>query len=323
MAVFGNETQADSEHLGFAGSVIRKPTTHGRCSMRQTWLVAGLLVGLTGSAPLHAFGFQDLGIFKAHFFDQSSSTAPTSSYASVFDFRIGLDVVGPVDNVDFRLLSPTGDEYLGSSSGDEGALRTFFSRTTPAALEGDFPAGVYSIQATHQDLDGGSQSLQSTLSAAVYPASIPTFANFAQASAINPLAAFTFQWNAFDHNPGAGFSEIFFLVDHPTEGVKVDAFLPGDATSYTLAGGVLTPGQHYRATVYFSSRILGEAFVDRLGGTDYTESVPALFAFDHATVMAVTAVPEPGEWALMLAGVAATAVYARSPRGRRQAAASR
>jgi PEP-CTERM motif len=128
-------------------------------------------------------------------------------------------------------------------------------------------------------------------------------ASFSALQDLNAAAPITLDFNPMDVSPNAtpGANNIFFSIVNTSDNMAVfsSPALPTTATSVTIPGGRLLPGQSYTFDLLFD---------DRITGTDPDSGVFVTQFYDTHTFgsfsTAAGAVPEPTTWAMMLIGFA-------------------
>jgi hypothetical protein len=128
-------------------------------------------------------------------------------------------------------------------------------------------------------------------------------ASFSALQDLNAAAPITLDFNPMDVSPNAtpGANNIFFSIVNTSDNMTVFSgpALPTTATSVTIPGGQLLPGQGYTFDLLFD---------DRIAGTDPDSGVFVTQFYDTHTFgsfsTAAGVVPEPSTWAMMLIGFA-------------------
>jgi hypothetical protein len=125
-------------------------------------------------------------------------------------------------------------------------------------------------------------------------------ASFSALQDLNAAAPITLVFNPMDVSPNAtpGANNIFFSVVNTSDNMTVfsSPALPTTATSVTIPGGQLLPGESYAFDLLFD---------DRITGTNSDSGVFLTQFYDtHTFGFFSTGVPEPSTWAMMLIGFA-------------------
>jgi hypothetical protein len=126
-------------------------------------------------------------------------------------------------------------------------------------------------------------------------------ASFSALQGMNAAVPLTLDFNSMVVSPNAtpGANNIFFSIVNTSDNMTVfsSPALPTTATSVTIPGGQLLPGQSYSFDLLFD---------DRITGTDPESGVFVEQFYDTHTdgtfSTAAGAVPEPSTWAMMLIG---------------------
>jgi hypothetical protein len=119
---------------------------------------------------------------------------------------------------------------------------------TRRALDSAFTNGTYTVSV---GTSLGLASIALRLRGNTYP-NTPEILNWAAAHDIDASADFVLQWNPFT---GASSNDTVLLDIRNVEGVLAAGMpLPATATSYTIAGGILSPGEPYFGRILFFKR---------------------------------------------------------------------
>jgi hypothetical protein len=258
---------------------------------------SGLLaVVALGSTSVHAQAVTSFDVFQTQFYSQTTTAQPTTPGSYAFNARIF--VSGTVSSPTATLSWPTAQSGGMTQSGNVFQRGQGFG--SASAMDTAFPTGNYDFSLSSASLSPTTQTGTLVMPASFYALSVPYFTNFTTLQALTAADTATFSWNSFSTNSSAQLSQIFLVIKDTTTNTQVlNQFISNAATtSYSLTSGALVAGDHYTATLYFSSR---DAYPSAWSG-----GAGGLVAFDLATSMnfTVSAIPEPATGA-MWAGVGA------------------
>jgi hypothetical protein len=254
-------------------------------------------------------------VFKLQFYTQMSCAQPTNPSDFVYSSRIFVNA--PPSDPTATLDWPVDPEGRQSANMElSGNIFQYVGHFSSAcALNAAFPQGDYNFSLSSSSLSPTNQFGTLNLPSSFYSCSVPYFTNYSSLQNLDPSQNATFTWNSFTTNSSADLSQIFLVVRDNTLGMNViNRFISeSGTTSSDITGGTLVGGHDYSATIYFSSRDTfseSEAWNDGLAG--------GLVAFDRATTMNFTAIPEPSTSALIAGGVFGLVAVGRRVGGRRR-----
>lgn len=234
-------------------------------------------------------------IFKNTLYEQTSGAAPSSP--SGYFFNAG-GVSGPGDFNSAMLTYPGPGSPQALTFSDS----AHFGFGSPliaslATFNADYPFGTYTVSAKNTvTMATGSASMNYTQD--VYTSSIPALAaaSFNGLQGMNPGNAFTVDFNSFTPNSAANFAKTFFTIfDSTGAAVFTQGFLDPTTTMVSIPANTLHANNSYRFELDFSDRIEGS-----------NANVATEQGFDVRTdgnFRTAAAVPEPGTFTLMLAGL--------------------
>ena len=188
-----------------------------------------------------------------------------------------------------------------------GTVLRYGSATLPtlSAFNTAFPTGIYSYTAT--DSTNANPNAPQTVGVnytgvAAFATAVPFVTNYNSLNGLNPLTAFSINWNSFT---GALANSFVFLTitNHATSAVVANqGFLPSNTTSYAVAGGTFQANTVYDFTLVFSNRQTG-AYSS--GSATFAPTLG--FDFDtngSFTTGASAATPEPSTLVAVASGLA-------------------
>jgi hypothetical protein len=259
---------------------------------RDTTLVALLAIGLGRLAADDSAAVTSFDVFKLQFYSQTSTAQPTSPIS--FQFNARIFVSSSLCEATSNLSTPSSGCYDLGSSGT--VFQNPVSFGSAAEMDAQFDTGCYQFSLQSADLGGGStQTGTLTMPASFYSCSVPYFTNYTSLQSIDPNQNTTLAWNTFTTNPSAPLSQIFLVIrDTTRSNVVVDQFFESSSTtSFNVLSGTLVAGDSYSATLYFSSR-------SSFPGAWNDGAADGLVAFDQATIMSFTAIPEPSAYVAIM-----------------------
>ncbi|MDR3698432.1 MAG: PEP-CTERM sorting domain-containing protein [Candidatus Sulfopaludibacter sp.] len=171
--------------------------------------------------------------------------------------------------------------------------------STLAAMNTDFPTGTYTFTANNGD------AASYNYTAADYTASLPylTGTNYTDLQGMNSSLPFNFTFSPFVPGSTATDAFIFFTIFDVTLGKSVynAGFLPATATSASVPGGTLKPGDLFSYELDYSDRdILTTGF----SGGDFAPQLGFDVRTDGTfTAAPAAAIPEPSTAALLGLGL--------------------
>lgn len=196
-------------------------------------------------------GVEFFGLGKFAYYDQTSSAVPQLANEEAFEAEVFLEASTPHSVAGATLTFPDQSPHP-LARDDEGD--TWWGAASPfadqIALDAAFPNGTYTL--TIDLASGEAKAASLPITGDAYPQA-PRIVNYEAAQAINSAETFTFTWDAF---PGAG-PDDFIIVgieDPPGDELIYESdFLPSTTTSFAIPGGILQPGQTYRAWILFAN----------------------------------------------------------------------
>ena len=142
-----------------------------------------------------------------------------------------------------------------------GTILRYGSATLPtlSAFNTAFPTGTYSYTATDSTNanPNAPQTVAVNYTASAFATAVPFVTDYNSLNGLNPLAAFSINWNSFT---GALANSFVFLTitNHATSAVVVNqGFLASNTTSSAVAGGTFQANTVYDFTLVFSNRQVG------------------------------------------------------------------
>ena len=227
--------------------------------------------------------------FNGGFYSADLETNVANPYITA-----SLTYPGPGSPANLPQISPT----------DYGFQTGLYS--TQAAMDADFPFGVYTYKGDNGDSAGYDYTADD------YANSTPflTGSDYSNLQGMNASLPFTFHFNPDDPGTMATESYVFFTIfDRTTSTLAYDdGFLPASTTSVTVPGGTLTPGDMYSFELDYSNRDI----LRGLGTSDF----PPELGFDLRddgtfTAAPLLASPEPATAGLIGLGLVAAALLGR------------
>jgi PEP-CTERM motif len=212
---------------------------------------------------------------NGYFFSADLVTNTPNPYASV-----SLIYPGPGSPANLPQISPT----------DYGMQTGFLSK---AALDADFPMGVYTFKSNTGDTTGYDYEADD------YAQSNPflTGTDYSDLQGMNATQGFTFHFSPFVTGNMAASSFIFFTVFDQTTSTQAftGGFLPANTASLFMPANTLTPGDSYTFELDFSNRDI----LNLIGDADFPPEVAFDVRSDGAFIAAAAApTPEPGTFGL-------------------------
>jgi PEP-CTERM motif len=269
--------------------------------------VAMSAILLSGAQLAHA-QISDFSLFWSDTFSQTNGTTvtPTGAYFSARgfftnpgDFDGGtLTYPGPGSPAGLSPVSTPAPGYLNYQTG---------LYPSQAAMDADFPAGTYDMEATDSTGTNLPQDIEQNYTGTAYPLSVPalTANTFNGLQGLDPSHDFTVAFNQFLTNSLANNEFIFFDI-FPLAGNSVfdESFADPTVQSFDVPADTLLPDTAYTYQLIFSSRI------------DVTDDTLLEQGFDYRTVGGFETgdVPEPAS--IGLVGLAAMALSMRRKAGR-------
>ena len=153
---------------------------------------------------------------------------------------------------------PASPEPLSYSFADI-ALEYGTSNSSFSALQSDFPTGDYTF-----DVTGGIEPttiFTINYVGNTYALNPPelTAASYGALQGLNPADPLTLDFNSFITTGTPNNSDIVFsILNSSNDQVYTSGFLSPTATSVTIPGGALSPGQSYTFDLLFSEQVFGE-----------------------------------------------------------------
>ena len=220
-----------------------------------------ICVAALGTAQVAFASNNALGIFKQHFYIQTSPSAPVSFTSFPYSFSVQGSGSG-------SLVLPSGasialpEAFASSSNNTSDVLVDGFS--SEASLEATYPAGAYKLMLS------GLPTLSYTLGTALYPASLPEVTNGTWQNGelvVDPTAAATLNFSMFAEYASGGVAGYMSVQVDSTGPDNVNlkqqyaTISAGNGsttsatpfTSFTIPANTLTPGLVYQCGLSFDT----------------------------------------------------------------------
>ena len=240
-------------------------------------------------------------------------TAPATTSLTGFFFS-GRAFMAPDDYDAGTLSVPGGAMYpLSHGTPDYLIFQTGYYADL-ASLELDFGAGSYTFDVL-DTVTSETDSVVLDRSAPLLFSSTPLIANYAALQSIDPTANFSIELDSGfiqDSDATSAFSFVTIFDQTTNAFVYTNGFNLPSTTSFFVAANTLTAGHDYAVETVFSNRLGGFS-------TNFTSVLSDVRTLAFFSVpLAPVATPEPGSWAMMIAGLGVAGMAMRRARMRGQ-----
>jgi len=215
----------------------------------------GLTALVAGIAPAYA-GMEDYSLFRSGEFQQTgtSTVVPFNGGTNYF-FAAVSQVSSPSDFDSMTLTDPLSTTHaLTGPVGTTWSFQTGFM--TKSALDTQFPAGIYNLDAANGSGENVSVNLNYDGTDRYSAPPTLTSATFSALSGMDPHNAFMLSFDPFTPDPSTNTDGIFVTITGPGDTTVFSApFLSPSTTSVVIPADTLLPNTAYQEELIFSSRI--------------------------------------------------------------------